>query len=96
MTRGAWVYIMTNRPNGILYVGLTTDLARRVWEHQEGVADGFSKRYGLNRLVYSERHETLLAAQQREHNLKHWSRSWKVRLILKENLNWDDLYNHLI
>ena len=84
---------MTNRPNGTLYVGSTTDLARRVWEHHEGVVDGFTKRYGLRRLVYVEYHDDLLAARQRETNIKHWPRAWKVRLILKNNLNWDDLYD---
>ena len=84
---------MTNRPNGTLYVGSTTDLARRVWEHREGVVDGFTKRYGLRRLVYVEYHDDLLAARQRETNIKHWPRAWKVRLILKNNLNWDDLYD---
>jgi putative endonuclease len=98
MTRalGAWLYIMTNRPNGILYVGTTVDLTRRVWEHREGLVEGFTKRYGLHRLVYAEWHETLLAARQRESNIKHWPRAWKVQLILKENLNWDDLYDKLI
>ena len=56
MTPGDWVYIMTNRPNGTLYIGTTTDLARRAWEHRTGVADGFTKRYSLHRLVYAERH----------------------------------------
>ena len=92
---GAWIYIMTNRPNGILYVGVTTNLARRVWEHREGVAEGFTKRYGLKRLVYFEWHDTLGAAKQREGNLKHWSRAWKVRLILKNNMGWDDFYDQL-
>ena len=92
MTQGAWVYIVTNRPNGTLYIGVTTDLARRAWEHQEGVVTGFTKRYGLKRLVYAEHHQSLLAAKQRERNLKHWPRAWKVRLILRENLDWDDLY----
>lgn len=92
MDRGAWVYIMTNRPNGTLYVGSTTDLPRRIWEHREGLVEGFTKRYGLNRLVYVEPHQTLPHAVQRERNLKHWPRAWKVRLILKENLGWDDLY----
>jgi len=72
---------MTNRPNGPLYVGTTTSLARRAWEHREGVADSFTKRYGLRRLVYAERHEDILAAKQREMNNKHWPRAWKVRLI---------------
>jgi len=96
MEKGAWVYIMTNRPNGILYTGVTTNIARRAWEHREGVGGAFTRKYGLKRLVYAERHETLLDAKQRESNIKHWSRAWKVRLILKDNLNWDDLYDLLI
>jgi putative endonuclease len=92
---GGWVYIVTNRPNGTLYTGVTSNLARRVWEHREGVADGFTKRYGLKRLVYAERHTAIRAAIQRERNMKHWSRTWKVRLILAENPNWDDLYDRL-
>jgi putative endonuclease len=95
-TTGAWLYIMTNRPNGILYVGTTVDLPRRIWEHREGLVDGFTKRYGLHRLVYVEWHETRLAARQRESNIKHWPRAWKVQRILKENLNWDDLYDKLV
>ncbi|PKU25278.1 GIY-YIG nuclease family protein [Telmatospirillum siberiense] len=93
---GGWVYFMTNRPNGTLYVGVTSDLARRVWEHREGQADGFTKRYGLRRLVYVERHEDISTAIQREKNLKHWSRAWEVALILKANPNWDDLYEQLM
>ena len=80
--KGGWVYIMTNRPNGTLYVGTTTDLAWRAWEHRNGVADGFTKQYGLTRLVYAERREDILAAKQRERNIKHWRRAWKVTLIL--------------
>jgi len=93
--RGGWVYIMTNRPNGTLYVGVTDDLARRTWEHREGVVDGFTKRYGLKMLVYAERHEDIRTAIQRERNLKHWSRAWKVRLILRDNPDWEDLYGRL-
>ena len=63
---GGWVYIMTNRPNGTSYVGVTANLARRVWEHREGVADSFTKQYGLKRLVHAERHEDIRAAIQRE------------------------------
>jgi len=84
---------MTNRPNGTLYVGTTTDLARRVWEHKAGVAEGFTKRYGLDRLVCAERHDNILAAKQRERNIKHWPRSWKVHLILRNNPGWNDLYD---
>ncbi len=90
-----WVYIMTNRPNGALYVGVTDDLARHAWQHRAGVVEGFTKKYGLNRLVYAERHDEIAAARQRERNIKHWPRAWKVRLILKENMNWDDLYDRL-
>jgi putative endonuclease len=95
MTKGGWVYIMTNRPNGTLYVGTTTNLARRVWEHRPGLADGFTRKYSLHRLVYAERHDDILAAKQRELNLKHWRRAWKVALILKSNPRWNDLYDQL-
>ncbi|HEV2677297.1 MAG TPA: GIY-YIG nuclease family protein [Aliidongia sp.] len=90
---GGWIYIMTNKPNGILYVGVTRDLARRAWEHREGLADGFTKRYGLKRLVYVEKHDEIVVAIQREKNLKHWRRAWKVALILTENPEWADLYD---
>ena len=93
--QGGWVYIMTNQPNGTLYVGVTSDLARRAWEHREGVVEGFTKQYGLKRLVFVERHEDIVSAIQREKNLKHWSRAWKVKLILAANPNWDDLYDQL-
>lgn len=93
--QGGWVYIMTNRPNGTLYVGVTSDLVRRAWEHRESVADGFTKRYELKRLVHAERYEDIRAAIQREKNLKHWPRAWKVKLILADNPNWDDLYERL-
>lgn len=90
-----WVYIMTNRPNGTLYIGVTSDLARRAFEHRESVIEGFTKRYGLKRLVYAEQHEDIRGAIQREKTMKHWPRAWKVRLILASNPNWDDLYDHL-
>jgi putative endonuclease len=93
--QGGWIYIMTNRQNGTLYVGVTSDLARRVWEHREAVLEGFTKRYGLKRLVYVERHDDISLAIQREKLVKHWPRAWKVQLILAENPNWDDLYDRL-
>lgn len=93
--QGGWVYIMTNRPNGTLYVGVTGDLVRRIWEHREGVVEGFTKRYALNRVVYVERHEDIRSAIQREKNIKHWPRAWKIRLILQANPTWDDLYDRL-
>jgi putative endonuclease len=92
----AWIYIMTNHPNGILYLGVTTSLKHRIWQHREGLIDGFTKRYGLTRLVYAEPHADIAAAIQRERNMKHWSRAWKVRLILQANPEWTDLYDHLV
>jgi putative endonuclease len=94
--REAWIYIVTNKPNGILYTGVTSNLARRIWEHREGILPGFTKRYGLKRLVYVEPHPSISAAIQRERNMKHWFRTWKVRLILAANPNWDDLYDHIV
>jgi putative endonuclease len=90
---GGWVYIVTNKPNGVLYVGVTSDLARRAWEHREGLVDGFTKRYSLRRLVYVEAHEEIVRAIQREKNLKHWPRAWKIQLSLAMNPAWDDLYD---
>jgi putative endonuclease len=89
---GGWVYIMTNRPSGTLYVGVTNDIARRAWEHRDGSGSGFTARYGLTRLVYIERHEDIETAIRREKRLKHWPRSWKLDLIETGNPGWDDLY----
>jgi putative endonuclease len=92
---GGYVYILTNRPNGTLY-GVTSDLVRRVAEHREGVVKGFTKRYGLKQLVYFEVYDDIVNAIQREKNMKHWSRTWKVRLILQSNPRWDDLFESLL
>ncbi len=75
---GGWVYIMANRYRGTIYVGVTNDLIRRVFEHREHLVDGFTRRHGLSRLVYFEEHGTMPLAIQREKNIKHWSRQWKV------------------
>jgi putative endonuclease len=92
---GGWVYIVTNRPNGVLYTGVTSDIARRAFEHREGLIEGFTRRYGLKRLVYIEFYEDMLAAIQREKNIKHCSRAWKVGLILEANREWRDLFADL-
>jgi putative endonuclease len=84
---------MTNRPNGTLYVGVTNDIVRRAFEHRTGAVPGFTKRYGLRRLVYAERHEEILAAIQREKNVKDWPHAWKIRLIRGQNPDWEDLYD---
>jgi putative endonuclease len=92
---GGWVYIVTNRPNGTIYVGVTSDLARRAWEHREGLAEGFTSRYRLRRLVWAEHHDDIRLAIQREKNPKHWPRAWKIKLIMAQNPEWNDLYDLL-
>jgi putative endonuclease len=84
-----------NRPNGTLYTGVTSDLSRRAREHREGRIDGFTKRYVLKLLVFYERYDDIRDAIQRERNMKHWRRAWKVRLILDMNPEWRDLYEGL-
>ncbi len=93
---GGWIYVVTNRANGVLYVGVTSNLARRIYEHREGLIAGFTQRYGLKRLVYAEHHEDIRGAIQREKNIKHWSRAWKVGLILQQNPEWRDLYDDVM
>ena len=93
--KGGWVYIVTDRPNGTLYIGVTSDLARRIWEHREGVYEGFTKRYGLKRLVWCERFDEIEDAIACEKRMKEWKRSWKVRVILASNPDWRDLYEDL-
>ncbi len=90
-----WVYILASRVGGTLYVGVTNDLVRRIYEHREGLAKGFTKQYGVKRLVYYERHDTALAAIQRERNIKHWPREWKIDLIVSMNPEWRDLYDEI-
>lgn len=90
---GGWVYFMSNRRDGILYVGVTSDLVRRAYyEHREGLVKGFTKKYGLKRLVYFERFDDIRNAIQRETRIKKWPRAWKVRLIHGMNPEWEDLF----
>ncbi|MBV9860456.1 MAG: GIY-YIG nuclease family protein [Alphaproteobacteria bacterium] len=93
---GGWVYLVTNRRNGTLYVGVTGDLAKRTWEQREGVIDGFTSRYNPKRLVYAEHHADIRNAIQREKNIKHWPRAWKIELIESQNPEWLDLYDALL
>ncbi|GAB2174798.1 GIY-YIG nuclease family protein [Dongia sp. agr-C8] len=91
----AWVYIMTNCKNGTLYIGVTANLARRCFDHRRGVGSEFTQEYRLHRLVYVEAHATMPLAIAREKRLKTWNRAWKVRLINKDNAEWDDLFDWL-
>ncbi len=91
-----YVYIMANKRYGTIYVGVTSDLAARVWTHKNDINPGFTKRYQLHNLVYYEAGDSIEGAIQREHTLKHWPRRWKIALIDTMNPNWDDLYTTLI
>ncbi|MFM9911908.1 MAG: GIY-YIG nuclease family protein [Methylophilaceae bacterium] len=92
---GAYVYILANERNGTLYIGVTSNLLSRVWQHKNDVADGFTKKYQVHRLVWYEAHENMLSAITREKTLKYWQRMWKIRLIEQMNPNWLDLYSQL-
>jgi putative endonuclease len=87
-----WVYILASKLGGTLYIGVTNDLVRRVYEHRTGIVPGFSKQHGIHRLVYFEPHTDVEAAIRREKRLKRWNRAWKIRLIEELNPNWVDLY----
>ena len=89
------VYILTSERKGTLYVGVTSNLVRRVWEHKNDLVEGFTKRYGVHRLVWFEGHETMEGAIMREKALKKWNRTWKTRLIEATNPEWADLYEGL-
>jgi putative endonuclease len=92
---GGYVYIMASKPYGTLYTGVTNNLARRVFEHKEGMADSFTKRYACKRLVWYEQHELIEAAIQRETSIKRYPRQWKLNLIRAMNPEWSDLYEML-
>ena len=90
-----WVYILASKPGGTLYVGVTNDLIRWTYEHRNGMVAGFTRRYGVKSLVYLEQHDTAQAAIQREKNIKHWPREWKIDLIVAANAEWRDLYDEI-
>ena len=87
-----YVYMMSNKPYGTLYVGITNDLVRRVWEHKNGVVEGFTRDHGLKKLVWYEVHEDPMIAISREKLIKKWHRDWKVNRIQEMNPGWEDLY----
>jgi putative endonuclease len=83
-------------PGRHIYVGVTNDLVRRIFQHREGLVPGFTKRYGIKMLVYYEHHDSAMAAIQREKNIKHWPREWKIDLIVSMNPTWRDLYDEIV
>lgn len=86
------VYILASKRNGTLYIGVTSDLVKRVWEHQNGLVEGFTRRHGVHRLVWYELHDSMMSAIEREKRLKKWKRAWKLELIESSNSEWQDLY----
>ena len=92
MNNSYWVYILCSERNGTLYIGVTNNLTRRVYEHKQKLIDGFSKKYHIDRLVHAEQYESIRDALYREKCIKKWNRSWKLKLIEAHNPNWEDLY----
>ena len=93
MTRQPAVYILSNKKNGTLYIGVTSNLQKRVWEHKNNMVEGFTKRYGIHRLVYYELHGNMMSAIQR---MKKWNQAWKLELIEMKNPHWSDLWEGII
>ncbi|HSB80124.1 MAG TPA: GIY-YIG nuclease family protein [Candidatus Methylomirabilis sp.] len=96
MSKHPAVYILASRRNGTLYIGVTSDLVKRIWEHRNNMVEGFTKRYGVHQLVWYELHDNMEAAIQREKRLKDWKRAWKLELIETTNPGWRDLYQTLV
>jgi putative endonuclease len=96
MTKQPAVYILASKRNGTLYIGVTSDLAGRVWQHKNDLIEGFTKKYGVHTLVYFEMHADMAEAIRREKQLKKWNRAWKIELIEKENPEWRDLWPELV
>jgi putative endonuclease len=90
------VYILASKRNGTLYIGVTSDLVKRVWQHRNDLIEGFTKKYGVHRLVYYETHTDMTEAIRREKRLKKWNRAWKIELIQKKNPEWIDLWPNLL
>jgi len=91
----SYVYIMANKPNGVLYIGVTSNLENRIYQHKNSLLKGFTEKYKLYKLVYFEVFENINDAISREKQLKNWKRQWKIELIEKKNSGWKDLYNEL-
>ena len=96
MEKAGYVYIMANRRNGTIYIGVTSDLAKRVHEHREATVAGFTKTHGCKRLVWFEAFHDIQQARHRELQMKDWKRAWKVKRIEEDNLDWNDLYPKLL
>ena len=96
MSKQAAVYILASKRNGTLYIGVTSDLKKRVWEHKNDLVEGFTKRYEVHQLVYYELHVDIVSAITREKQIKKWDRAWKLELIERQNPDWGDLWHGVI
>lgn len=96
MRAGGWTYIMTNKPRGVLYIGVTGDFAARIMQHRQGSGSAFCRRYGLKQLVLAEQHDSITGAIAREKALKAWQRAWKIELIEQANPDWQDLFEFIV
>ena len=96
MSKQPAVYILASKRNGTLYIGVTSDLIKRTWEHKNDSVEGFTKRYRVHRLVYYELHEDMESAIRREKQMKKWDRDWKLELIEKQNPDWRDLWEGIL
>ncbi|MGO9570042.1 MAG: GIY-YIG nuclease family protein [Desulfomonilaceae bacterium] len=95
MAKQFYVYILASQRNGTLYTGVTSNLTQRIWQHKQGLVDGFTKKYGVERLIHFEVHDTAESAITREKQIKKWKRAWKLRLIEENNPDWKDLYEFI-
>jgi putative endonuclease len=96
MNKQPAVYILASKRNGTLYIGVTSDLIKRIWEHKNAVVKGFTERYNVHQLVWYELHETMESAISKEKMLKNWKRAWKLELIERSNPNWEDLHESIV
>ncbi len=96
MNKQPAVYILASKRNGTLYIGVTSDLVKRIWEHKNIMVEGFTKRYNVHRLVWYELHESMETAITREKRLKNWKRKWKLELIESSNPKWQDFYHRIV
>lgn len=96
MPKQFYVYILASKRNGTLYIGVTSNLVQRIWQHKEGLVEGFTKKYNIKLLVYFEVHETVESAITREKQMKKWERAWKIKLIERNNPEWRDLTDMII
>jgi len=95
MNKQFYVYMLVSKLNGTLYIGITSNLVQRIWQHKNKMVEGFTRKYNVNKLVYYEVHPNAESAITREKQMKKWRRSWKIRLIKEKNPDWKDLYDDI-